>query len=115
MLTDIDKHVTDGVLEPQKIFDKNRNLARRLKNAKNIKDKHIIDYISLCNTVRNLMRMMTVGVGQFLNENAIISDNGVRKMPKRPNYITNEWHAVYQDVDKYSDDNNFQHHNSNAA
>ncbi len=84
-----------------------------MKLKKNyLKNKHIIDYITLVNSVKNLMRISLVGITQFLYENAKVQQDNIVLMPKKPNYITKEWYESYDAVTKYSEFNEYQDHNS---
>lgn len=107
MVDEIDKYISDGVMNPKKIFDKDDNFQRNIR-----KNKHIINYITLVNSVKNLMRISLIGVTQFLYENAKVQQDNIVLMPKKPHYITKEWYAVFESVSKYSEFNEYQDHNS---
>jgi hypothetical protein len=110
MVEEIDKYIRDGVMKPSKVFDKDRNFQRDITLEKNkIKSDTILNHIVLTNTMKNICRIMTIGVHQYIIENARkVKEDGTIIMRKIPKYISTEHHDHYENVYKYSNDNEYR-------
>ena len=65
-------------MNPAKIFDKNNHFFREMKSKKNEKKYHIIlNNIKLTTTMKNLNRIMIIGLSQFCDENMKEEKNGM--------------------------------------
>jgi hypothetical protein len=62
MLTYIDELISNGETNPKNIFDPHNNLGRNLKNP------HVLKRIELMRQLKNMLRMLNVGVTQYCKE-----------------------------------------------
>lgn len=109
MVNEIDKHIRNGVLNPVNVFDKDRNFFRDMKYKKNEKKNEIIlKHIRLTTTMKNLNRIMTIGITQFCNENKKEEKNNVIILRKTLKNISSDYHDKYEDLNKYSFDFEFR-------
>jgi hypothetical protein len=102
MMCEIDKYISEGVMNPKKIFDKSDHLFRDIQ-----KNQHVLNYMKLIRYLKNMVRISIIGVGQFINENSKISQDGLTLIWKKPKYMDKTFHNSYDDVDTYSDDKAF--------
>ena len=109
MVNEIDKHIRNGVLNPANVFDKDRNFFRDIKYKKNEKKNEIIlKHIRLTTTMKNLNRIMTIGITQFCDENTKEKKNNVIILRKTLKNISSDYHNEYEDLNKYSFDFEFR-------
>ena len=102
MMYEIDKYISEGVMNPRKIFDKSNNLFRDIQ-----KNQHILNYMKLIRYLKNMVRISIIGVGQFITENSKLSKDGVTLIWKKPKYLDKTFHNSFDDVNTYSDDKAF--------
>ena len=102
MMCEIDKYISEGIMNPKKIFDKSDHLSRDIQ--KNI---HITNHIKLIKKLKNIVRITTVGVGQFIKENSKLSEDGITLVMKKPKYNFKTYYNSFDDVNTYSDDKAF--------
>ena len=103
MMYEIDKYISEGVMNPKKIFDKSNNLSRDIQ-----KNVHVLNYVKLIRQLKNLVRITIIGVGQFLTENSKISEDGLTLIMKKPKYLDKNNYNSFDDVNTYSDDKAFR-------
>lgn len=109
MVEEIDKHIRNGVLNPVNVFDKNNNFFRDMKYKKNEKKYQIIlNHIRLTTTMKNLNRIMTIGITQFCIENTKEEKNGMIILRKTLKNISADYHDSYEVLNKYSFDFEFR-------
>ena len=110
MIEEIDKHIRNGVMNPADIFDKDRNFFNYMKkHKKNEKKYHIIlNHIKLTTTMKNLNRIMTIGLSQFCYENMKEEKNGVIILRNTLKNISPDYSNSYEDLNKYSYDYEFK-------
>ena len=109
MVEEIDKHIRDGVINPAKIFDKHDNFFRNMKYKKNEKKYNIIlNHIKLTTTMKNLNRIMTIGLSQFCYENIKDEKKGMIILRKTLKNISPDYSNGYEDLNKYSFDYEFR-------
>ena len=109
MVEEIDKHIRDGVMYPSSIYDKNRNFFKLLKYKKNEKKYQIIlNHIKLTTTMKNLNRIMTIGLSQFCYENMKDEKKGMIILRKTLKNISPDYSDGYEDLNKYSYDYEFR-------
>jgi hypothetical protein len=104
MIEEIDEYITKGIMNPKKIYDKSDHLKRNLA-----KNKHVQDYIKLITALKDLMRVMLIGVGQFLNESYKLSKSLLKRKPLQSINIK-EFDLTYEHLNKYSNDNEFRNY-----
>jgi hypothetical protein len=103
MMYEIDKYISEGVMNPKKIFDKSDNLSRDIQ-----KNVHVLNYVKLIKQLKNLVRITIIGVGQFLTENSKLSEDGTTLIIKKPKYLDKNHYNSYEDVNTYSEDKAFR-------
>ena len=115
MMYEIDKYINEGVINPQKIYDKNDHLNREMKN-----NKIIQQHIHLINWLKNLIRFTIVGGKQFIKENFKLEnqlkEQGQEQQEikliwwkiKKQNHYTITSYNSWRDVNSYSNDNAFR-------
>lgn len=115
MMYEIDKYINEGVINPQKIYDKNDHLNREIKN-----NKIIQQHIHLINWLKNLIRFTIVGGKQFIKENFKLEnqlkEQGQEQQEikliwwkiKKQNHYTITSYNSWRDVNSYSNDNAFR-------
>ena len=109
MVKDIDKHIREGVEHPADVFDKDRNFFRNMKLKKNAKVYQIIlNHIKLTTTMKNLNRIMTIGISQFCYENMKGEKNGMVILRRTLKNISTDYTNDYEDLNKYSFDHEFR-------
>jgi len=110
MIEEIDKHIRNGVMNPADIYDKDRNFFSYMKkHKKNEKKYHIIlNHIKLTTTMKNLNRIMTIGLSQFCYENMKEEKNGVIILRNTLKNISPDYSNSYEDLNKYSYDYEFK-------
>jgi len=109
MVKDIDKHIREGVEHPAKVFDKNNHFFRNMKSKKNAKIYQIIlNHIKLTTTMKNLNRIMTIGISQFCYENMKGEKNGMIILRRTLKNISTDYTNDYEDLNKYSFDHEFR-------
>jgi hypothetical protein len=109
MVEENDKHIRDGVMNPADIYDKDRNFFRDMKYKKNEKKYHIIlNHIKLTTTMKNLNRIMTIGLSQFCYDNMKEEKNGIIILRKTLKNISSDYFNNYEDLNKYSYDYDFK-------
>lgn len=109
MIEEIDEHIRNGEMNPARIFDKNNNFFRDIKLKKNkAKYQIILNHIKLTNTIKNICRIMNIGVHQFITENTKERTEDKIILRKKPKYLP----AIYQDdfeyIGKYHYDHEFR-------
>ena len=115
MIYEIDKYISEGVIYPQNIYDKNRNLKREMQN-----NKYVQENIYLINWLKNLVRFTIVGGKQFIAENykleKEVKEQGLEQeeikliwwKTKKQNHYTTTNYNSWRDVNSYSNDNAFR-------
>ena len=110
MVEEIDKYICDGVMKPREVFDKDWHFERDLTLEKNkiIRDT-IQNHITLTKTIKNICRIMTIGVHQYILENAKTKkEDGTIIMRKVLKQIESEQHNFFEHVSKCSDREEFR-------
>ena len=119
MIYEIDKYISEGVINPQKIYDKSDHLNRKMKNKKIIQ-QHIQQHIHLINWLKNLVRFTIVGGKQFIKENFKLEIQLkeqeqeqeeiklIQWKAKKQNHYTTTSYNSWRDVNSYSNDNAFR-------
>ena len=79
MMYEIDKYISEGVINPKKIFDKSDHLFRNINDRNYKKNQYVLNYMKLIRYLKNMVRISIIGVGQFITENSKISQDGDRK------------------------------------
>ena len=102
MMYEIDKYISEGVINPKNIFDKSNHLFRNSQ-----KNKYILDYMKLSRYLKNLVRISIIGVCQFITENSKLSIDGLSLIWKKPKYMDKNHYNSFDDVNTYSDDKAF--------
>lgn len=102
MMYEVDKYISEGVINPKKIFDKSDHLSRNIQ-----KNVHVLNYVKLIKQLKNLVRITIIGIGQFLTENSKLSDDGTTLIMKKPKYLDKNHYNSFDDVNTYSDDKAF--------
>jgi hypothetical protein len=109
MLQNIDKYIREGVDNPAKVFDKNNHFFRDMKYKKNQKKYQIIlNHIKLTTTMKNLNRILTVGLSQFCYENMKTEKDGMVILRRTLKNISSDYSNDYEDLNKYSFDYEFR-------
>ena len=117
MMYEIDKYISEGIIYPQSIYDKNEHLNREMKN-----NKYVQENIYLINWLKNLVRFTIVGGKQFITENFKIEkevkeqEQGLEQKEikliwwkaKKQNHYTTSNYNSWRDVNSYSNDNAFR-------
>jgi hypothetical protein len=103
MMFEIDKHISNSVINPKKIYDKYNNLKRDIQ-----KNHHIQKYIVLIKRLKNLVRSTIIGGKQFILENYTLKNNDVKYSIKKEIHYTKPFYNSYDDVTTYSDDKAFR-------
>lgn len=103
MMYEIDKYISEGVMNPKKIFDKSDHLSRDIQ-----KNVHVLNYVKLIRQLKNLVKITIIGVGQFLTENSKLSEDGLTLLIKKPKYLDKNHYNSFDDVNTYSDDKAFR-------
>lgn len=102
MMCEIDKYISNGFINPKKIFDKSDHVFRNIQ-----KNQHVLSYMKLIKYLKNMVRISIIGVDQFINENSKLSQDGLTLIWKKPKYMDKTFHNSYDDVNTYSDDKAF--------
>jgi len=102
MMYEIDKYISEGVMNPKKIFDKSDHLFRDIQ-----KNQHVLNYMKLIRYLKNMVRISIIGVGQFITENSKLSKDEVTLIWKKPKYMDKNYYNSFEDVNTYSDDKAF--------
>jgi len=103
MMYEIDKYISDGVINPLKIYDKNGNLKRDIQ-----KNVYIQKYIYLINWLKNLIRFTIIGGKQYIKENYKLEEDNLILKPKKQNHYSIINYNSWRDVNTYSDDKAFR-------
>jgi hypothetical protein len=108
MINEIDKHISDGVLNPKKIYDPYNHLKRDYNNP------YIAKHVELMRQLKNLFRILIVGVEQYCKENfkilGVVTKNTMQ--PSKPSYMHSENYLNYGNTNKYSDVGEYLNHAS---
>lgn len=109
MVEEIDMHIRNGVLYPADIYDKDRNFLRNMKLKKNEKKyKIILNHIKLTTTMKNLNRILTIGISEYCYENMKEEKDGMIILRKNLKNISSDYFNDYEDLNKYSFDYDFR-------
>ena len=108
MIFEVDKYISDGIINPQKIYDKYGNLKREM-----LKNKFIQNYIQLINWLKNLVRFTIIGGKQFIIENYKLETAGLIYKAKKQNHYTIPFYNSYNNLNTYSDDKAFRNYREN--
>ena len=82
MMYEIDKYISEGVINPKKIYDKYNNLKRDIQ-----KNVYIQNYINLINWLKNVVRLSIIGKNKYIIENYTLKNNDVKyKLKKQIHY-----------------------------
>ncbi len=109
MLQNIDKYIREGVNNPAEVFDKDNNFLRNMKLKKNKKKYQIIlNHIKLTTTMKNLNRILTIGLSQFCYENMKAKKDGMVILRRTLKNISSDYSNDYEDLNKYSFDYEFR-------
>jgi hypothetical protein len=110
MLEDIDKHIRNGVVNPASVFDKDNNFFRDIKYKKNEKKyKIILEHIKLTTTMKNLCRIMTIGLYEYCLENMKSKKDGMFILRKTLKNSPSDYADDYENLNQYSNCNEFEH------
>jgi hypothetical protein len=108
MVTEIDEHIRNGVMNPARIFDKNNNFFKVMRYKKNqSKYKVILNHLKLTSTIKNTCRIMNIGVHQFIHENLKKETKDKMILRSKPQYIPSTYQNDFDYVGKYSNNNEF--------
>ncbi len=105
MMFEVDKYISEGVINPQKIYDKNGNLKREM-----LKNNFIQNHIQLINWLKNLVRFTIIGGKQFIIENYKLETAGLIYKAKKQNHYTIPFYNSYNNLNTYSDDKAFRNY-----
>ena len=110
MVQDIDKHIREGVEHPAKVFDRDSNFFRDMKKYKRNAKKYkiILDHIKLTTTMKNLNRIMLIGISQFCYENMKGEKDGMVILRRTLKNISSDYSNDYENLNKYSFDYEFK-------
>lgn len=101
MMYEIDKFISEGIINPKKIYDKSDHLFRNIQ-----KNQYVLEYMKLSKYLKNLVRITIVGVDQFIKENTKLNKDG-SLIWKKPIYMDKNYYNSFDDVNTYSDDKAF--------
>lgn len=103
MMYEIDKYISEGVINPKNIYDKHNNLFRTIQ-----KNNHIQKHVIQIKTLKNLVRLTIIGCKQFIFENYNLKDGDVKYIMKKQNHYTKPFYNSYDDVNTYSENKAFR-------
>lgn len=106
MLIDLDKHITQGILDPFKIYNPNNNLMR----DKHKKYPYAVKHTELMRQLKEHNRLCLVGIEEFAKEKFKILKNGITINPTLPKYIHEEYIINHEDNHKYTPIENYKDH-----
>ena len=109
MMYEIDKYISEGVLNPKKIYDKFNNLKRDIQ-----KNVYIQNYINLINWLKNIVRLTIIGKNQYIKENYTLKNNDIKYKLKKQIHYTKSFYNSYDDVNTYSEDKAFRNYEDNT-
>jgi len=110
MVEDIDKHIRNGVINPADVYDKDNNFFRNMKLKKNEKKyKIILEHIKLTTTMKNLSRIMTIGLYEYFLENMKREKDGIIILRNTLKNSSSDYADDYDNLNKYSNCNEFEH------
>jgi len=109
MMYEIDKYISEGVINPKKIYDKYNNLKRDIQ-----KNVYIQNYINLINWLKNIVRLSIIGKNQYIIENYTLKNNDVKYKLKKQIHYTKSFYNSYDDVNTYSEDKAFRNYEDNT-
>ena len=107
MMYEIDKYISEGVMNPKKIFDKSDHLFRNINERNYKKNQYVLNYMKLIKYLKNMVRISIIGVAQFITENSKLTKDGVTLIWKKPKYLDKTFYNSFDDVNTYSDDKAF--------
>jgi hypothetical protein len=100
---EIDKYISEGLMNPKKIFDKSDHLFRDIQ-----KNHHIQKHIVQIKNLKNLVRLTIIGCKQFIFENYNLKDGDVKYIMKKQNHYTKPFYNSYDDLNTYSENKVFR-------
>jgi len=109
MMYEIDKYISEGVINPKKIYDKYNNLKRDIQ-----KNVYIQNYINLINWLKNVVRLSIIGKNKYIIENYTLKNNDVKYKLKKQIHYTKSFYNSYDDVNTYSEDKAFRNYEDNT-
>jgi hypothetical protein len=109
MMYEIDKYISEGIINPKKIYDKYNNLKRDIQ-----KNVYIQNYINLINWLKNIFRLSIIGKNQYIRENYTLKNNDVKYKLKKQIHYTKSFYNSYDDVNTYSEDKAFRNYEDNT-
>lgn len=109
MVKEIDEHIRNGEMYPARVFDKDNHFFRNMRLKKNEKKYQVIlNRIRLTTTMKNLNRILTIGLAQFCMENKRDEKNGMIILRKTLKNISSDYTNDYDNLNKYSFDYEFR-------
>ena len=109
MMYEIDKYISEGIINPKKVYDRYNHLKRDIQ-----KNVYIQNYINLINWLKNIVRLTIIGKNQYIKENYTLKNNDVKYKLKKQIHYTKSFYNSYDDVNTYSEDKAFRNYEDNT-
>ena len=109
MMYEIDKYISEGIINPKKVYDRYNHLKRDIQ-----KNVYIQNYINLINWLKNIVRLTIIGKNQYIKENYTLKNNDIKYKLKKHIHYTKSFYNSYDDVNTYSEDKAFRNYEDNT-